>query len=112
MQIIQIVFSFFFVFAAVKAVERFRSGELRLPGLALWLLFWLLAELVVVLPNSTFYFARIFGVGRGADLVVYIGMAVIFFLVFKLIIKIEILNKDVTKLTRKIALMDDEKIKK
>ena len=73
----------------------------------MWSLFWVVAGIVVLLPNSTAYFAKIVGIGRGADLVVYVALATVFFIIFKLMMKIELLNKDITKLTRKFAL--DEK---
>jgi hypothetical protein len=80
------------------------AGDLTKAGLVWWFLFWVAAAVVVLLPNSTAYFAKLVGIGRGADLVVYISLAGIFFIIFRLMIKIESLNKDITKLTRKIAL--------
>lgn len=109
MLIIQILLVVFFLFALVKVVGRWRAGELTKGGLVGWSLLWVAAGVVVVLPNSTAYFAKLVGIGRGADLVVYVALAVIFFIIFKLMIKIELLNKDITKLTRKIALEDEDK---
>lgn len=106
MLIIQILLVVFFLFALVKVVGRWRAGELTKGGLVGWSLLWVAAGVVVVLPNSTAYFAKLVGIGRGADLVVYVALAVIFFIIFKLMIKIELLNKDITKLTRKFALDD------
>ena len=104
MLITQILLVIFFLFALVKVIGRFRAGDLSKKGLVLWSLFWLAAIIVVLMPNSTAYLAKLAGIGRGADLVVYISLAAIFFILFRLMIKIELLNKDITKLTRKIAL--------
>ncbi len=108
MLIIQILLIIFFLFALIKVVGRFLAGDLTKAGLVWWSLFWIVAAIVVLLPNSTAYFAKLVGIGRGADLVVYVSLAAIFFILFKLMIKIESLNKDITKLTRKIALKDDK----
>jgi hypothetical protein len=104
MLLIQILLVIFFLFALAKVVGRFRSGELSAKGMVLWSLFWVGAAIVVLLPNSTAYVAQHVGVGRGADLVVYSALALLFFIIFRLMVKIELLNKDITKLTRKISL--------
>ena len=113
MLIIQILLIIFFLFAIVKVVGRWRAGGLTAGGLVGWLVFWLAAGVVVLLPNSTAYFAKIAGIGRGADLVVYVALAAVFFIIFKLMVKIELLNKDITKLTRQMTLSEnDSEIKK
>lgn len=110
MLIIQILLLLFFLIAIIKVIGRYRTGEISVRGAILWIIFWLLAGVVVVIPNSTFYLARAVGIGRGADLVVYTALALIFFILFRIIVKIEKINRDITKLTRKAAL--DEKVTK
>ncbi|MBI2551629.1 DUF2304 domain-containing protein, partial [Candidatus Uhrbacteria bacterium] len=56
------------------------------------------------LPKTTEIAARFVGVGRGADLAIYVGMLVLFFLVFKLFVKIEEVEREITKVVRKEAL--------
>ena len=107
MLLIQIVLIVFFLFALLKVVGRFRSGELSIKGAVLWSLFWVGAAVVALLPNSAAYVAELVGIGRGADLVVYVALVLVFFIIFRLMIKIEMLNKDITKLTRKISLQEN-----
>lgn len=104
MLVIQILLVIFFLFALIKVVARFKAGDLSKGELVWWSLFWIVAGVIVVLPNSTAYFAKLVGIGRGADLVVYVSLVAIFFIIFRLMMKVELLNKDITKLTRKIAL--------
>ena len=104
MMLIQILLTIFFLFALAKVIGRWRAKDLSLAGLIGWALFWLAAAAVALLPNSTATMAKLVGIGRGADLVVYAALAGLFFLIFKLMVKIERLNKDITKLARKIAL--------
>jgi hypothetical protein len=105
----QILLVLFFLFALAKVIGRFSIGELNRGATIGWSLFWIAATLVVLLPNSTAYFAKIVGIGRGADLVVYVALAILFFLIFRLMIKIELLNRDITTLTRKITLEKKDK---
>ena len=108
MTFIQVILVIFFVFAGYGAVRRYRNNELALPRLIIWLLFWLVATVVVILPNSTNYLAQYVGIGRGADLVVYISLALLFFLNFNFLTKLEKANREITKLTRAITLGENK----
>jgi len=111
MLLIQILLVLFFFFAIIRVVSRFRDRELSRGGLVFWLVFWLLAGVVAVWPDTTFIVARFVGITRGADLVVYSSLALLFFMVFKIMVRIERINKNITKLTRKQALDESDSIK-
>lgn len=106
MILFQIILILFFIFAALKVAQRFRLGDLKITGLIFWLLFWLAAAVVVVWPDLTFYFSKLFGIARGADLVVYAGLALLFFLVFKITVRLERIEKNLTKVVRDKTLND------
>jgi len=108
MLLIQILLIIFFLFALWKVILRYKAGDLTSGGLVFWFLFWVLAGVVVMIPNSSAYFAKIVGIGRGADLVVYLSLVVLFFMVFKLNVKMEKINKDITKIVRTEALNKKE----
>ena len=101
---IQIVLTLFFLIAASRVVTRYRVGEISVRGMVVWLLFWLAAIAVAVRPNLTSSVAKMLGVGRGADFVVYASLAALFFIVFRLMVKIEKLNRDITKVIRNETL--------
>jgi hypothetical protein len=101
---IQIFLLAIFVLASIKVISRYRANELTGKEAALWLVFWLSGATVAIQPNITARFAEFFGVGRGADFVVYLSLALLFFIVFRLMIKIEKLNRDITLVVRKDAL--------
>jgi len=107
--LIQYLLVLIFLYGLFRSVARFRKKELSKTNLVVWIILWLLGILVVVIPNVTFYIARVFGVGRGADLVIYLSLAILFLVVFRLVTKTEKLERDITKLSRNIAL---EKITK
>lgn len=106
--IIQIILVVFFLFALLKVLSRFRIGELKWTETLIWSLFWIVSILVVFNPNSTFILAKILGVGRGVDAVIYLSLVVLFFLVFRIFVHLEKIERNLTKLTRQDAL----KIKK
>lgn len=77
-----------------------------------WSFLWIGAAVVILLPNVTTVVARFFGVGRGADFVLYGSAVTLFFLVFKLFISMEKLERKLTDMVRRDALRDLEGGKK
>ncbi len=112
MMIIQAILLLFFLGALTRVWWRFRRHELDLSLCFLWTMVWLMASVLVVLPNTSARLAELVGIGRGADLAVYSAVALLFFMNFQLNVKIERLNKDVATLTRQLALakIKNEKI--
>ena len=105
----QILFLLISLFAIANDWKRKRDGQLGQKGAFFWILFWVVADLAALYPNSTTVIANHFGIGRGADFILYIALAAIFYLLFKLHIKIEILGRDVTKVVRRDALETERK---
>jgi len=69
-----------------------------------WILFWLTAGVVALLPQTADTVARLVGVGRGADVVTYASLIAIFYLIFRLYVKIEQVEGEITRLVRKLAM--------
>lgn len=111
MLLIQAVLVIFFLYAIFKVSGRFQVHELTLRSAILWIIFWVVAGVIVLLPNSTSYLARLAGVGRGADLVVYVALVIIFFSLFRLLIMMEKIKKEITLLARKEAIAEADKDK-
>ena len=88
----QTILIIFFLFAIAKVWGRYRTKDLTWRGASLWSIFWIVAGAIVVWPNSTAFFAKRLGLGRGVDLVIYLALAGLFFVVFRLMVKIERLN--------------------
>lgn len=105
--IFQIFFALFALFAIISVFKRKKTGELGKRGSFFWILFWLSILTAVLWPESTTVLANALGIGRGADFVLYLSIMVIFYLLFRLHIKIESISRDITKVVRKEALRDD-----
>jgi len=106
MLLIQLFLAAFFLFAIGKVVGRYRAREISLRATFFWVIFWIVAGFIVMLPDSTMYAAKILGVGRGVDLVVYLSLAFVFFALFRLMVKNEQMRREITKLTREVALLN------
>lgn len=108
MHLIQILLILFFLFALSRVVLRFKNNDLQTGGFVFWFVFWLLAGIIVLWPDSTFIIAKFVGITRGADLIVYLALALLFFLIFKISVKQEKINKQITKIVRSHALYEDK----
>jgi hypothetical protein len=106
MSIIQIILISFAAFALSRVVLNWKRGALTLAGLAGWTAFWIAAAAVVIRPETASALARFLGVGRGADVVIYLALVAAFFLLFRLFAKIEAIERQLTKLVRMLALKD------
>lgn len=105
---IQILIALFALFAVVRTIRQFRAGRLSALWGAVWLVFWTVVVVLVFLPNTTQILADVLGVGRGADLVIYVALVALFYLQFKLFVKLESVEQEISTLVRKVALDDEE----
>ena len=64
--------------------------------------------IAALVPKETDVIAQFVGVERGADLLVYLSILVLFFTVFKIIVKLEKIDRDITKIVRETAIKKNE----
>ena len=76
-------------------------------GTSFWVCFWLIAAIAVFLPTSITLLANYLGIGRGTDFVFYVSLITIFYILFKLHVKVEMIARDVTKVVRREALFQE-----
>jgi hypothetical protein len=102
--IIQVLIIVFALFALSRAILRFRDNRLTVKELILWGAIWLLIIVSSIIPRLTNIISAFFGMGRGLDLAVYVSVILLFYLMFRLYVKTESLEKEVTLLVRKLAI--------
>ncbi len=102
--LIQILLSFFILFAFIKVIGRFRAKEISFWSLLFWTVFWLVVAMVVWQPGLSTQVANRLSVGRGADLIMYVSVAVLFYLFFRISVRLEKMERNITKIVREMAL--------
>lgn len=100
---IQLLFTVFVVVVLINLFKRWQARLISQSRLIIWLMLWLVALVVFWLPDSTNYIANILGIGRGVDLVIYVSIVVIFYLLFRLYLAIDKLSGQITKIVRHLA---------
>lgn len=108
---IQIILSSVFVIAIGRVVGRYRSKDLSKRGAVLWISFWLCSLMMIMVPQHfIFAIAQLVGVGRGADLVIYSALVILFLIAFRVMVKQERLSRQLTEIARHIALNENKKV--
>lgn len=103
---IQLGFVIFVLFAASRAILRFKGGSLHIGALIFWISIWVTAAIAVFSPDQTTEVARLLGIGRGVDVVVYCAIALLFYLVFRLHVYLEEIRSQISTLIREVSLKD------
>ncbi len=113
MQIITQFFTIVFtVFALSRAYLRFKERKLSSFAFIFWIFVWITGTVAIFFPDLTTKIARFVGIGRGVDIVLYASIVIIFYLLFRIYIKIEDTQRQITQIARKIALRRVLKSKK
>ncbi len=102
--IIKIILLAFIFFAVYRLLRKYRERTVGTRWLVLWLIFWLLAAIVVISPEVTTRLANLVGIGRGSDLAVYLAVLGLYYLMFRLMVRIEKMERDISKIVEELAL--------
>lgn len=100
----------FAIFAASRVILRYREHKSSWKELIFWNIIWIAAVIIAIFPDITFYFSRILGIERGIDLIIYISIIALFYLMFRLYVKIEGVEQDLTKVVREVSIKKAGKI--
>lgn len=104
--LIQILIVLFIVYVFGRMLKKFRKGELSRREFIWWAILWSVIITATLLPKTTDIVANFLGVGRGYDLSVYISIIILFYLMFRMMIKIDQIDRNITKIVRKISISD------
>lgn len=108
--LLKIVAALFSLFALSRVYLRFKERKLSYFGFSFWVFVWLAGLTIVFFPGLSSSFATFVGIGRGVDVILYASVIILFYLIFRIYIKMEDIQKQITTLTRSIAL--DQKSRK
>lgn len=111
MSLIQIGLTALFVLAIARAVGALRARQMGWRRCLAWVALWVAALVVVWQPDIASALARTVGVGRGADAVLYLTVALLTYLVFRLYGVVEKQDQTITRLVSELALREGQQQK-
>ena len=92
------------VFSLVMVLIRFFRRHINFREFTLWGIFWILLIILIIFPDLMTRLAHLFGVTRGVDILSYPALILLFYLIFKINIRLEKIEQDITKIVKEEAL--------
>ncbi len=107
------IFQFFLiafsVYAIARSMKQYAQKRVSKYWVAVWSVLWIVVIGVALMPQITDHIARYVGVGRGADLLVYLAVTFLLYAVLRMMIRQQKMSEEITELVRKIAIDHAEK---
>lgn len=100
-KIFLIVFS---LYAILRTRKQYEAKNASRYWMVVWSVVWLFVIAVAVVPQATDVVAAWVGVGRGADLLVYLAVIVLLYVTYRSLVRQQKMSEDITELVRKIAV--------
>jgi small membrane protein len=97
--------------AALVVATAIQIGRRRLAtrfGVA-WIVLWIAAAISIADPNLLVALAHFLGIGRGADLVLYLSILFTFVAFFITYLRFRRVDEQLTKIVRHLAIRDAER---
>lgn len=103
MFIFQSLATIFILFVVNRIFSKYKEKRIPKSEIIVWACFWFLVGVAIWWPRLTDRFAQLVGVTRGVDLIVTASIALIFYLLFQIFSHIYKIEREFTKLIRKLA---------
>lgn len=109
--IIKILLLAFIAFAILRLLRRHHENSISARWLSLWLGFWAVAAFAVALPEVTQRLAQIVGVGRGSDLAIYIALLSAYYILFRIMVRMEKMERNISKIVEELAIRENQELR-
>ncbi len=100
-QLFLIVFS---VAAIGRSLKQYSRKQISKYWLITWSILWITVVGVALMPQAVDRIASFVGVGRGADLLVYLAVTLLLYTVLRIMVRQQHMSEEITELVRKIAI--------
>jgi small membrane protein len=101
-QIIALILIIFFIW---RLIIQKKKQEIGFNEFILWLTFWLIGALAIIFIKQLDQFLDYLGFSSsGINFLLYIAIIILFYLIFKMRLKIAKLEKQLSKITQSLAL--------
>ena len=109
MEPIQILLIGFVLFALSRAYLRYKDGQIKTGEFIFWLAIWVSAVTAISVPRAVGVISDTFGIGRPADLIVYVAIILLFYLIFRTYVTLDSIDEKITRVVREVAIKREKK---
>lgn len=107
MLLYSILFPIISILAILWFFYRYLKEKQSLTTVILWTVLWLFVILFSIFPSFSEHFAGLFGITRGLDFIIIVVFLVLFYIIFKLYNRIDILQDEINKIVKEVALNNE-----
>lgn len=101
----QIIVPVISIAGIILTINQYRKGNNTLFETLLWSALWTFIMLVALFPNKiTIFLSKTIGIKDHINAIIFIGLAISFFINFRLFNAIKSMNRQLTELSRKMAI--------
>jgi hypothetical protein len=101
----QIIALLILVFFVLKLTVQWRKKTININEFIFWLIFWLVASLLIIFIKPIDQLVINMGFSSsGINLIFYVAVLFLFYLIFKMRLKMVKMEKDITDLSRELTL--------
>jgi hypothetical protein len=97
------------IFIIPNLFASYKKNNLTLLGFLTWSFFWALGLLVIWIEDLIGIIGNVLGVTRSIDALIYMSIIFLLYAYINQKIKINEINREITELTRELALKDIKK---
>ncbi|MEA1963307.1 MAG: DUF2304 family protein [Patescibacteria group bacterium] len=101
----QIIALLMIIFFLTKLFLQRKNKQVGRMEFFFWLVFWFLSALVIIFIKKIDILVASLGFSAaGIDVLLYLSVAALFYLIFRLRVKLENIDREITKIVREIAI--------
>lgn len=94
----------FALFAISRTYLRMRESKLSIGQFIFWTILWIGVVLLTFMPDMINILADTLGIRRPIDVVVYFSIVLLFYLIFRLYVKISDTEREISQLVSAVAI--------
>ena len=101
----QIIALLVIAFFLARIFKQRKNKQVSRTEFLFWIVFWFLSAMVIVFIKKIDTLVADLGFSAaGIDVLLYLSVAALFYLIFRLRVKLEKIDREITKIVREIAL--------
>lgn len=100
----QILLGSVILFIIYKTFISYKQNKLNIRFTFVWIIFWCLSLFIIIDQTIAITVANIIGIKRGSDLVIYLSIIIIYFLMYIVFVRLNDIEKKITRKIRKDSI--------
>lgn len=111
MEILQYLIIIFVLFASSRVMLQFRKKTISFGQYMFWQVLWVFLLIFGLFSSYFNFLTTLLGIQRLVDVIIYASIGILFYLIYRLYIRIEDIHKDISILVRNDSIKNAKRKK-